>query len=157
VPNLVDHLSWREVLRGSGYDSPADVPEVVALRMEAAAEALFQPVRDAWGGPLEVVSALRSPEVNKACGGSSKSRHMAGDAFDLRPSKRGREPGDIYRLYRLIERLQDSGAIPAGGLAIYLKKDGGERFVHADGRGRRARWNSGHLKRATTQYKSETT
>jgi hypothetical protein len=36
-------------------------------------------------GPLSIHSAYRSPEVNKAVGGSPTSKHMAGNALDFTP------------------------------------------------------------------------
>jgi hypothetical protein len=44
----------------------------------------LQALRDAAGG-LRVNSGYRSPSYNANVGGASKSRHMYGDAFDLKP------------------------------------------------------------------------
>lgn len=43
-----------------------------------------QQLRSAWGGPLILTSTYRSPEYNAAIGGAVFSRHMYGDAVDIR-------------------------------------------------------------------------
>jgi hypothetical protein len=44
----------------------------------------LQKLRDALGKPLVLTSAYRSPAHNKRVGGAKNSRHMQGDAFDVR-------------------------------------------------------------------------
>lgn len=50
---------------------------------EAALDKL-QALRDRLGKPLIITSAYRSPAHNKKVGGAKNSRHMQGDAFDIR-------------------------------------------------------------------------
>ena len=47
------------------------------------AEEVFEPLRTYVGGPIKINSFFRSPELNKAIGGSSKSQHCHGQAIDL--------------------------------------------------------------------------
>ena len=51
--------------------------------MKLLAEKVFEPLRIEVGGPIKVNSFFRSPELNKAIGGSSKSQHCHGQAIDL--------------------------------------------------------------------------
>ena len=51
--------------------------------MVAIAEGVFEPLRAYVGGPIKINSFFRSPELNKAIGGSSKSQHCHGQAIDL--------------------------------------------------------------------------
>ena len=44
---------------------------------------VFQPLRSAFGCPIYVSSGYRSPDLNSAIGGSSRSQHMEGRALDL--------------------------------------------------------------------------
>ena len=44
---------------------------------------IFQPLRSAFGCPIYVSSGYRSPELNTAIGGSSRSQHVEGRALDL--------------------------------------------------------------------------
>jgi zinc D-Ala-D-Ala carboxypeptidase len=50
--------------------------------LEALVENILQPVRDKFG-PVVVTSGYRSPEVNKAIGGSTTSDHCKGQAADF--------------------------------------------------------------------------
>ena len=51
--------------------------------MVAIAEEVFEPLRAWVGGPIKINSFFRSPELNKAIGGSTKSQHCHGQAIDL--------------------------------------------------------------------------
>ena len=51
--------------------------------MVAIAEEVFEPLRMRVGGPIKHNSFFRSPELNKAIGGSSKSQHCQGQVIDL--------------------------------------------------------------------------
>ena len=51
--------------------------------MIAIAEEVFEPLRMWVGGPIKINSFFRSPELNKAIGGSGKSQHCHGQAIDL--------------------------------------------------------------------------
>ena len=51
--------------------------------MELLAEKIFEPLRQHVNGPIKINSFYRSPELNKAIGGSSKSQHCSGQAIDI--------------------------------------------------------------------------
>ena len=51
--------------------------------MVKLAEEVFEPLRAYVGGPIKINSFYRSPELNKAIGGSSKSQHCNGQAIDI--------------------------------------------------------------------------
>jgi len=51
--------------------------------MITIANEVFEPLRAWVGGPVKINSFFRSPELNKAIGGSSKSQHCQGQAIDL--------------------------------------------------------------------------
>jgi len=51
--------------------------------MITIAEEVFEPLRMWVGGPIKINSFFRSPELNKAIGGSGKSQHCHGQAIDL--------------------------------------------------------------------------
>ena len=51
--------------------------------MELVAEEVFEPLRAYVGGPIKINSFFRSPKLNKAIGGSSKSQHCKGQAIDI--------------------------------------------------------------------------
>ena len=51
--------------------------------MVELAEKVFEPLRSYAGGPIKINSFYRSPKLNKAIGGSSKSQHCNGQAIDI--------------------------------------------------------------------------
>ncbi len=51
--------------------------------MVTVAEEIFEPLRMWVGGPIKINSFFRSPELNKAIGGSTKSQHCNGHAMDI--------------------------------------------------------------------------
>ena len=53
------------------------------LNMVTIAEEIFEPLRSYVGGPIKINSFFRSPELNKAIGGSGKSQHCHGQAIDI--------------------------------------------------------------------------
>jgi len=56
--------------------------------MQVLITELIQPMRDALG-PIRISSGYRSPQLNRAIGGSSKSQHCKGEALDLQFWKDG--------------------------------------------------------------------
>ena len=61
-----------------------------------------QELRDAWGGPLVLTSTFRSPEYNAAIGGAYFSRHMYGDAVDIKANNETMA-FDLYNLAKFLE------------------------------------------------------
>jgi len=51
--------------------------------MKELAEQVFEPLRSWVGGPIKINSFFRSPKLNTAIGGSSKSQHCKGQAIDI--------------------------------------------------------------------------
>ena len=59
-------------------------PNTRQLRnMELLADEIFEPLRTYTNGPIKINSFFRSPELNKAIGGSEKSQHCHGQAIDI--------------------------------------------------------------------------
>jgi zinc D-Ala-D-Ala carboxypeptidase len=80
---------WRDV-PSTYWRWPSFSPSEIACRgtgklvVNEHAMDRLQALRDALGKPLIVNSAYRSPEHNRKVGGAKSSRHMQGDAFDIR-------------------------------------------------------------------------
>ena len=64
-----------------GIDNKPDEKQLQS--MVTVAEEIFEPLRMWVGGPIKINSFFRSPELNKAIGGSAKSQHCHGQAIDL--------------------------------------------------------------------------
>ena len=84
--SISKHVSYKEgvysrtaMRRGIKNNPNAEQME----NMVAIAEEVFEPLRVWVGGPIKINSFFRSPELNKAIGGSGKSQHCHGQAIDL--------------------------------------------------------------------------
>ncbi len=80
------HISYKEgvysrtaLRRGIKNNPNAEQME----NMITIAEEVFEPLRMWVGGPIKINSFFRSPELNKAIGGSGKSQHCHGQAIDI--------------------------------------------------------------------------
>ena len=84
--SISKHISYKEgvysrtaLRRGIKNNPNAEQME----NMVAIAEEVFEPLRMWVGGPIKINSFFRSPELNRAIGGSGKSQHCHGQAIDL--------------------------------------------------------------------------
>lgn len=89
----------------------------------------LQIIRDYIGLPMIVNSGYRSPQHNKAVGGSPASQHLLGKAADIRVVGMSSE-----QLHEIIVTLINEGIISQGGVGLY------NGFVHYDIRKTVARW-----------------
>ena len=100
-----------------------------------AARALFenvvQPVRDFFG-PTLINSGYRSPELNEAVGGSSRSQHCKGEAVDIEvprvPNAELAEwTRDNLEFDQLILEFYTPGIPDSGWVHVSYKADGSNR------------------------------
>ncbi|MGB7441272.1 MAG: D-Ala-D-Ala carboxypeptidase family metallohydrolase [Coleofasciculaceae cyanobacterium] len=119
------HFNWAEMTKG-GTRLPEN--RQVVDNMKKVTQALEE-VRELYDGkPITINSGYRPPAVNRRVGGSSKSRHIAGDAIDF--VIKGVPPMQAHR--RLESWWGDKGGIASAS-----------SFTHIDCRGYRARWSYG--------------
>ena len=83
---LSKNLSLHEVTKSDiamrkGIDNTPSEEHLENLKY--LAKKVFQPIREHFGVPIYISSGYRSPELNKAVGGSSRSFHSHGMALDL--------------------------------------------------------------------------
>jgi len=82
------HRHWRDVPE-STWRWPNFSPAEIACRgtgkllINAPALDKLQALRDRLGKPLNVRSAYRRTEFNRAVGGATRSKHLDGAAFDI--------------------------------------------------------------------------
>lgn len=74
------------------------IPEDLKANVTALADAVLDPLREAWGKPITVNSGYRCAELNRAVGGSPSSQHTKGMAADITTGNRT----DNRRLFQLI-------------------------------------------------------
>jgi uncharacterized protein YcbK (DUF882 family) len=89
----------------------------------------LQVLRDEVKKPIKITSGYRDPSFNKKIGGASQSRHITGEAADLKIE--GYTPKQVAAI---IEKLIAAGKMKQGGLGIY------STWIHYDVRGTAARW-----------------
>ena len=80
------HITYPEAIHSNtakrkGIDNTPNDEQLE--NMELIAEKVFEPLREWVGGPIKINSFFRSPELNTAIGGSSKSQHCKGQAIDI--------------------------------------------------------------------------
>ena len=80
------HISFKEATisrTATRLDIDNEPNKEQLTNMKLVAEKVFEPLRKWVGGPIKINSFFRSPKLNKAIGGSSKSQHCKGYAIDL--------------------------------------------------------------------------
>ena len=86
MSKISDHITLSEgvnsyTAKRKGIENIPD--EYQTTNMYILAHKVFEPLRKWVGGPIKINSFFRSPELNKAIGGSSKSQHCEGRAMDI--------------------------------------------------------------------------
>jgi uncharacterized protein YcbK (DUF882 family) len=74
----------------------------------------LQVLRDEVKKPIKITSGYRDPSFNKKIGGATQSRHITGQAADLKIE--GYTPKQVAAI---IEKLIAAGKMKQGGLGIY--------------------------------------
>lgn len=80
------HLSLAEVVRSETAKRRgiSNVPTAEHLEnFKLLAENVFEKVREHFKVPIHISSGYRSPELNRAIGGSRTSQHSKGEAIDI--------------------------------------------------------------------------
>lgn len=83
---LSPHFTLAELTRSPTAErrgiSNRPTPEHIE-NMKNVCEKILEPVRAHFGKPVRINSSYRSPDLNKAIGGASKSQHCNGEAVDF--------------------------------------------------------------------------
>tara|TARA_R100000700_G_C3172023_1_gene146560 strand:- start:61 stop:516 length:456 start_codon:yes stop_codon:yes gene_type:complete len=93
------HVSYKEGIYSitairKGIDNEPNEEQL--SNMKLVAEKIFEPVRTHFKVPIKVNSFFRSPDLNKAIGGSTKSQHCKGQAIDIDDTYGKIKNSDIY-------------------------------------------------------------
>lgn len=84
--NISNNISLKEAIRSNtakrlGIDNMPDNDTLVT--MQITSQHIFEPLRNHFNEPIYISSFYRSPELNKAIGGSTSSQHCIGEAIDI--------------------------------------------------------------------------
>jgi hypothetical protein len=114
----LDELTRSDTAVRLGLDN-SPTQEVIS-NLQVLAQGLER-VRAALGSvPLYISSGYRSPEVNKAIGGSRTSQHMAGEAADFTAPEFGTPTQIAEHLAALADSLQFDQLILEGGRWVHI-------------------------------------
>jgi hypothetical protein len=83
---ITEHITYHEACHSFTAKrlGISNIPsEYQMWNMVVLATEIFEPLRNWVGGPIKINSFFRSPDLNQAIGGSSKSQHCEGRAIDL--------------------------------------------------------------------------
>ena len=83
---VLSEITRSNTARRKGISNEPDKEHLANL--QTIITELVQPMRDAIG-PIRISSGYRSPKLNRAIGGSSRSQHCKGQALDLQFWKDG--------------------------------------------------------------------
>ena len=83
---ITEHITYHEACHSftaKRLGIPNTPSEYQMWNMVVLATEVFEPLRRWVGGPIKINSFFRSPDLNRAIGGSTKSQHCEGRAIDL--------------------------------------------------------------------------
>ena len=83
---ISEHISYKEGVysrTATRLDIDNEPNDEQMNNMCLIAQEVFEPLRMWVGGPIKINSFFRSPKLNKAIGGSTKSQHCHGQAIDI--------------------------------------------------------------------------
>ena len=99
MSKISKHITYKEATRSvtairlSIDNKPNDYE---LQNMELIAEKVFEPLRKAVNGPIQINSFFRSEDLNTAIGGSTRSQHCQGRAIDLDDNYGYMSNNDMY-------------------------------------------------------------
>lgn len=77
-------------------------PQESISNLTALVDNVLDPLREAYGRPINVTSGYRCPELNKKVNGSKTSQHVLGQAADITVGS----PDNNKKLFSLIKSLK---------------------------------------------------
>ena len=94
------HISYKEGVHSitairKGIDNEPNEEQLANMKL--VANNVFEPLRVFINGPIKVNSFFRSPDLNKAIGGSTKSQHCKGQAIDIDDTFGKMTNAEMYR------------------------------------------------------------
>lgn len=102
IMKLTEHFDLAEFTASTnakrfGIDNKPTAEHIENMR--ALCVNILEPLRQMWGGAIEITSGYRCAELNaKTNGASSTSQHCKGEAADLKPAN-----GDTLGLFRVLK------------------------------------------------------
>lgn len=108
------------VVSGARPELARPIPPAYRTYVRLLAVLALQPLRDAIGRSLRILSGYRSPELNAAIDGSPTSQHVLGQAVDVTTE-------DVEEAMVTLVSIAEQGKLPGIGQVIYYPK---KQFIH---------------------------
>jgi hypothetical protein len=96
--SLIELTSSETASRKNIKNEPA---QSVIDNLSTLALKVLQPLREAYGKPINITSGFRSVALNKAIGGSANSQHCLGQAADFTVPKE-----DYLRVFNILKKME---------------------------------------------------
>jgi hypothetical protein len=102
---ITEHVSYKEAIKSNtairkGIENIPSGEQMENIKL--LCENVFEPLREHVGGPIAINSLFRSPELNRAIGGSSTSQHCAinGAAIDIDDTYGRMSNADMFKFIK---------------------------------------------------------
>lgn len=102
---ITEHVSYKEAIKSNtairkGIENIPSGEQMENIKL--LCENVFEPLREHVGGPIAINSLFRSPELNRAIGGSSTSQHCAinGAAIDIDDTYGKMSNADMFKFIK---------------------------------------------------------
>lgn len=96
----VNELCKSDTARVKGIDNTPNATQI--SNMEELIKNVLDPLREAYGKPINVNSGFRCTALNKVVGGVSSSQHVEGKAADISSNNKG----DNAIIFELVKSLK---------------------------------------------------
>jgi len=133
MTKISQYVSYAEAIKSQTAERKniVNTPSTEALEnMKYVAKNVFDKVRRHLGVPLFVSSFYRSPQLNKAIGGSPTSQHCKGEAIDIDHPKLNKKVFDYIRKNLTFDQLIGEAPDEDGNFGwvhVSLKREGNNR------------------------------
>lgn len=119
MTRLSANFTEKELLVSASHPElvPLSLPVKYRPNAKRLVAHILQPIRDAWGKSMKVLSCYRSPELNAAVGGSPTSQHATASAADITTD-------GVRELF--VQLLTGEIRVPVGQVIYYPTQN----FVH---------------------------
>lgn len=127
MAQISNNFSWSEFEKSDTAKRLRITNVITTTEVRDAVKALvlnvLQPLRDAWGGPLNINSGYRCKALNEAVGGVESSQHRKGEAADVACT----DPLALAKLAKRMRLPYDQMGVYASFVHFSYRRDGKNR------------------------------
>ena len=98
----INELTFSDTASRKGIDNTPSA--AVKANLTALVANILDPLREAYGKPINVSSGYRCARLNRIVGGAARSQHLTGQAADLQAV--GKSKSENKKLFELAQKLR---------------------------------------------------